>query len=80
MISATSKVYRLPDKQESNGAASRLTEELKLGFRMIEHDELTDVGKTTRVALRDALVSRHCGRVWDSNTADSRPDEVAFWP
>lgn len=50
---------------------------------MGEHDELTDAETTTRVALRDNLVSRHSDRVWDANTSDAlffRDASVALLP
>lgn len=69
MVSATAKVYRLLEKKGSRDAVSRPKEKMKLKSHVVDFDDLR-VGRMTRLALRDAFVSKHFGRVWGVNTLD----------
>lgn len=50
---------------------------------MIDSESPTEVAKTIRLALRDAFISRYCGRVWDPNTLNPsifRDASIALLP
>ena len=76
-------MYRLPERKDSKDAAARPKQKMKLESHNVLHENLSDVTKTTRLALRDAFISRHCGRLWDPNTPDPsffRDASIALLP
>lgn len=56
-----SKLYRLPKAKGSKDAASRPKEKTKLDSRDVDHEDLTEVGRTTRSTLQDTFGPKHCG-------------------
>lgn len=62
-----SNVYQLPKKKDSMIEASRPKETVKLKSHVV--DDLAEVGKTLRLAFRDALI-RDCSQLSNANTPD----------
>lgn len=76
VVSVASKVYWLHEKKGSKDTVSRPKEKMKLRSHHFSYEKLSEVTKTTRLALRDAFVSRHYGQVWDPNMIQVRVDCV----